>query len=164
MTPGRGKNKIVAFVCDGRSDMSCRSGRIERSNSHRCILQTQGGYSMVRFTRTLAVLIFACQMILIAAPSRASAQCCGPVTAFIAPQPVVTYYPEVRGLIFPRVVYRPVVSFPVTTAVAPVAAYYVPTPTPVTTFYAPTPVTTFYAPVTTVYFPSARSVSPIQGY
>ena len=80
---------------------------------------------MSLLARTIAPLSLVAGLLLSAAPS-APAQCVGPATAFYAPQPVVTYYPEVRGLLFRRVVYRPVINYPAVAAAAPVTT----TPSP----------------------------------
>ncbi len=94
------------------------------------------------------------------------------VTAYYPAQPVVTYYPQRRGWLFPRTVYRPVVSYAVP---APVTTYYAPAATavaaPVTTYYAPaaatsyyTPATSYYAPVTSYYAPTTSYYAPATSY
>jgi len=72
--------------------------------------------------------------------------------AVVAPQPVVTYVPVRRGIFFPRIVYRPIVTYPVVAAPAPAAvtSYFRPAAPviagPVRAFFAPAPVTTYYPP------------------
>ena len=76
---------------------------------------------MMQLTKLITLILVAGGLLIFASPQSASAQCYGGVTAYYAPQPVVTYYAP------------------------PVTTYYA--PAPVTTYYAPTPVTTYYAPV-----------------
>ena len=123
---------------------------------------------MMRLAKVVAVFMFTFGWFVLVSPEMASAQCYGAVAAPYAPQPAVTYYPEVRGLIFPRVVYRPAVANPVALLAAPVTTYYAPA-----RYYAPAPVTAYCAPAmysspTTAYYAPApvttRHVSPIFGY
>lgn len=107
-----------------------------------------------RVTRgVLSAIAFGLVLTLWAAPASAQvAVTTYYAPAVVAPQPVVTYVPERRGLLFPRIVYRPVVTYPVVAPAAvpaPVTTYYAPAAVaaPVTTYYAPAPVTTYYAPV-----------------
>jgi len=94
--------------------------------------------------------------------STAAAQVPVMVTTYYPPQPVVTYYPVRRGLLFPRIVYRPSVSYVAPVAPVPVTSYYAPV-APVTTYYAPAaPIVAAPAPVTTYYAPAY--CSPVLGY
>ena len=116
---------------------------------------------MSQLVRRGALLAVAVGLVLTACVVPASAQVA--VTSYyapVAPQPVVSYVPVRRGLFFPRIVYRPVVTYPMVAAPAAVTSYYAPAApviaAPVTTYYAPAPVTTYYAPapVTTYYAPT----------
>jgi len=117
----------------------------------------------------LSLVVFACLLSL--SPGDAQAQGPVAVTTYYAPAvpaPVITYFPERRGLFGLQTVYRPVVTYaapapppvvvssPVTTAYyaapVPVTAYRVPArvvlpPPPVAVYYPPAPVVTRYAPV-----------------
>jgi hypothetical protein len=137
---------------------------------------------MLRPSILIALAAVAVGATLAFAPTEVSAQGPAVVTSYYAPQPVVGYYPEVRGLFGRRIVYRPVVSYaaPAVTTVAapvvsaPVTAYFAPAaPAPVTAYYAPAvpaPVTTYYAPaapVTTYYAPApavAAVPAPVTAY
>lgn len=89
----------------------------------------------------LAAVLAACLSFAATRPANAQVA----VTTYYPPQPVVTYLPVRRGLLFPRIVYRPVVSY---AAPAPVTTYYAPpaAAAPVATYYAPAPVTTYCLP------------------
>jgi hypothetical protein len=122
---------------------------------------------MSKFALCIVLAAVAAAVLLTGAASPVQAQGPTVVTAYYPPQPVVGYRPELRGLLFPRVVYRPTWSY-VAPAMATVTAppfgsasvqtttYYAPAPTvvpaPVTTYYAPAP-TVLPAPVTTYYAP-----------
>ncbi len=98
---------------------------------------------MCRSAKLIALASVLAGCFFLAAAKPADAQVA--VTTFYPPQPVVTYLPVRRGLFFPRIVYRPVVSY---AATAPVTTYYAPpvAAAPVATYYAPAPVTSYCWP------------------
>ncbi len=122
-----------------------------------------------RLLLLLPILVVACLLVL--SPGELQAQSPVAVTAYYPaplPAPVITYFPERRGLFGLQTVYRPVVTYAAPTpppvvvaapatrvyyaAPAPVTAYRVPArvvlpPPPVAVYYPPAPVVTQYAPV-----------------
>jgi len=126
---------------------------------------------MARIRFLLILPLLSLVFLLILSPGTVQAQVPVPVTTYYAPAPVapvITYFPERRGLFGLQTVYRPVVTYaapapaavvapaPVTRAYyaapAPVTAYRVPARVvlprpPVAVYYAPAPVITQYAPV-----------------
>jgi hypothetical protein len=98
---------------------------------------------------------------LLCVPQDVQAQGPAVVTAYYPPPAVVGYRAHVRGVLFPRVVYRPTVSYvapAVTTVASPVFVS-----APVTTYYAPQPVVSYYTqPVVRVtnYYAPAPVVLP----
>jgi hypothetical protein len=101
----------------------------------------------MRYTKALILAVIVVTMVVGLAPCSASAQAPVVVGPWVAAPPVVGYVAERRGLIFPRIVYRPVVSYPAPVAVT---TYYPPVavaPAPVVAArIAPAPVTYYYAP------------------
>jgi len=106
---------------------------------------------MSRFTMfLLAALITGAALVFSA--DRAAAQVA--VTTYSAPA-TVTYVPVRRGILFPRIVYEPVVT-PAATATA-TTTYYAPSAATTSTYYAPSAeVTTYFvpAPATRTYYSS----------
>lgn len=118
---------------------------------------------MLRLINRVALAVLAGGLVFFLTADSANAQRPTAVTTYYAPQPVVTYLPERRGLFGQRVVYRPAVTYtaPVVSAV-PAPPPVVVAPAPVTTYYAPSAaVTTYRVPsvrVTTYYAPPAPVV------
>ncbi len=130
---------------------------------------------MLKLINRIALALLASGLVFFLAADSAQAQRPIAVTAYYPPQPVVSYFPERRGLFGQRVVYRPALSYaapvvsavpappPVVVAPAPVTTYYAPSAAvttyrvpsvPVTTYYAPAPVVVAPAPVTVRYRPA----------
>lgn len=118
---------------------------------------------MLRLINRVTLAVLASGLLFFLMADSAKAQRPTAVTTYYPPQPVVSYFPERRGLFGQRVVYRPALTYatPVV-ATVPAPPPVVVAPAPVTTYYAPSAAVTTYrvpsVPVTTVYAPSAPVV------